>query len=42
MAERKRMTAEQVVSYLMEEEALDFLRESLSWGGGEADGGRGV
>ena len=31
MAERKRMTAEQVVSYLMEEEALDFLRESLSW-----------
>ena len=31
MAETKRMTAEQVVSYLMEEEGLDFLRESLSW-----------
>jgi putative transposase len=30
MAERKRMTAEQVVSYLLEE-GLDFLRESLSW-----------
>ncbi len=32
MAETKRMTAEQVVSYLLEgEEGLDFLRESLSW-----------
>ena len=32
MAERKRMTAEQVVSYLLEgEEGLDFLRESLGW-----------
>ena len=25
------MTAEQVVSYLLEEEGLDFLRESLAW-----------
>jgi transposase-like protein len=25
------MTAEQVVSYLLEEEGLDFLRESLTW-----------
>ena len=31
MAETKRMTAEQVVSYLLEEEGHDFLRESLSW-----------
>jgi transposase-like protein len=32
MAETKRMTAEQVVSYLLEgEEGLDFLRESLAW-----------
>ena len=31
MAETKRMTAEQVVSYLMEEDGLDFLRESLTW-----------
>ena len=32
MAETKRMTAEQVVSYLLEgEERLDFLRESLAW-----------
>ena len=31
MAERKRMTAEQVVSYLLEGEGLDFLRESLAW-----------
>src|SRR5829696_3806314 len=31
MAETKRMTAEQVVSYLLEEDGLDFLRESLSW-----------
>jgi hypothetical protein len=31
MAETKRVTAEQVVSYLLEEEGLDFLRESLSW-----------
>jgi putative transposase len=32
MAERKRMTAEEVVSYLLEgEEGLDFLRESLRW-----------
>jgi transposase-like protein len=25
------MTAEQVVSYLLEEDGLDFLRESLRW-----------
>jgi putative transposase len=31
MAERKRMTSEQVVGYLLEGEGLDFLRESLSW-----------
>src|SRR6058998_3368338 len=31
MAERKRMTVEQVVSYLLEEEGVDFLRESLRW-----------
>ncbi len=31
MAETKRMTAGQVVSYLLEEEGVDFLRESLSW-----------
>lgn len=31
MAETKRMTAEQVVSYLIEEEGADFLRESLRW-----------
>src|SRR5439155_1352238 len=31
MAETKRMTAEQVVGYLLEEEGLDFLRESLTW-----------
>jgi hypothetical protein len=32
MAETKRMTAEQVVRYLLDdEEGLDFLRESLSW-----------
>src|SRR6478735_3720685 len=31
MAETKRMTAEQVVSYLLEEDGLDFLRESLIW-----------
>ena len=31
MAETKRMTAEQVVSYLLEEDGLDFLRESLTW-----------
>lgn len=32
MAETKRMTVEQVVSYLLEgEEGLDFLRESLRW-----------
>src|SRR6266571_1257159 len=31
MAETKRMTAEQVVSFLLEEDGLDFLRESLSW-----------
>jgi putative transposase len=31
MAERKRMTAEQVVGYLLEGEGLDFLRESLTW-----------
>ena len=31
MAETKRMTAEQVVSYLLEEDGVDFLRESLRW-----------
>jgi hypothetical protein len=31
MAERKRMTAEEVVGYLLEGEGLDFLRESLCW-----------
>jgi putative transposase len=31
MAEARRMTAEQVVSYLLEEEGVDFLRESLCW-----------
>jgi putative transposase len=31
MAETKRMTAEQVVSYLLEEDGLDFLREPLTW-----------
>jgi hypothetical protein len=31
MAERKRMTADEVVSYLLEEEGVDFLRESLRW-----------
>src|SRR5213592_3429008 len=31
MAETERMTAEQVVSYLLEEDGADFLRESLTW-----------
>src|SRR5947208_12212084 len=31
MAERKRMTTEEVVGYLLEGEGLDFLRESLAW-----------
>src|SRR5919204_1053139 len=31
MAETKRMTAEEVVGYLLEGEGLDFLRESLLW-----------
>ena len=31
MAETKRMTAEQVVGYLIEGEGLDVLRESLAW-----------
>ena len=31
MAETKRMTADEVVGYLLEGEGLDFLRESLSW-----------
>jgi putative transposase len=31
MAERKRMTTEEVVGYLLEGEGLDFLRESLCW-----------
>jgi putative transposase len=31
MAETKRMTAEQVVGYLLGGEGLDFLRESLAW-----------
>ena len=30
MAETKRMTAEQVVGYLLEGEGVDFLRESLA------------
>jgi hypothetical protein len=31
MAERKRMTADEVVSYLLEEDGADFMRESLKW-----------
>jgi hypothetical protein len=31
MAETKRMTAEEVVGYLLEGDGLDFLRESLGW-----------
>src|SRR5438128_4643984 len=31
MAEVKRMTADEVVGYLLEGEGLDFLRESLCW-----------
>src|SRR5215216_3116264 len=31
MAETKRMTAEEVVGYLLEGEGLDVLRESLAW-----------
>ena len=31
MAETRRMTAEEVVGYLLEGEGLDFLRESLAW-----------
>jgi hypothetical protein len=31
MAERKRMTTEQVVGYLLEGDGVDFLRDSLSW-----------
>jgi putative transposase len=31
MAEPKRMTADEVVSHLLEGEGLDFLRESLAW-----------
>jgi putative transposase len=31
MAETKRMTADEVVGYLLEGEGLDFLRESLTW-----------
>jgi hypothetical protein len=43
MAETKRMTAEQVVGYLLEgEEGLDFLRESLTWVRAAVDGGGGL
>jgi hypothetical protein len=31
MAETKRMTPEQVVRYLLEEDGVDFVRESLLW-----------
>ena len=31
MAETKGMTVERVVSFLLEEEGVDFLRESLRW-----------
>jgi hypothetical protein len=31
MAETKRMTAEQVVGYLLGGAGIDFLRESLTW-----------
>jgi hypothetical protein len=31
MAETKRMTAEQVVGYMLEGDGLDFLKESLLW-----------
>ena len=35
MAEKKRMTAEEVVSYLQEGDGADFVRESLRWMVGE-------
>jgi putative transposase len=35
MAEKKRMTAEEVVTYLSEGEGADFVRESLRWMVGE-------
>jgi hypothetical protein len=41
MAERKRMTADQVVSYLLKEDGAHFLRESLKWVV-QSDGGRGL
>jgi putative transposase len=31
MADRKRMTAEEVAGYLLEGEGLDFVKESLLW-----------
>ena len=42
MAERKRMTADEVVGYLLEGEGLDVLRESLAWGCAATDGGGGL
>lgn len=43
MAETKRSTAEQVVSYLPEgEEGLNLLRESATWVVAPADGGGGA
>src|SRR5665809_26327 len=35
MAEKKRMTAEEVVSYLQDGEGADFVRESVRWMVGE-------
>ncbi len=42
MAETKRMTADEVVGYLLEGEGLDVLRESLARGRTAIDGGRGL
>ena len=42
MAATKRMTAEEVVGYLLEGEGLDFLRESLAWVCQQPDGSGGV
>jgi hypothetical protein len=42
MAERQRMTAEEVVAKLMSDEHADVLRESLRWMVEQLMGGRGV
>jgi hypothetical protein len=31
MAETRKMTADEVIGYLLEREGLDVLRESLTW-----------